>query len=123
MSAGRMLPALPGARSLRMNEAASLKLQLRRAERRRQLVAVAMVAPLLLFLLFTFAVPLGGVVWRSVDDRVIAQNMPRTLAALGGWDGRGLPDESAYRALVADLRVLRASETVPRPATRLNYDL
>ena len=41
-----------------------LKRRLKRAERGRQFKALALVLPLLLFLLFTFVGPLAGMLWR-----------------------------------------------------------
>jgi putative spermidine/putrescine transport system permease protein len=100
----------------------SLKARLRRADRRRRLTAVALVAPLMLFVAFTFAVPLAGIVWRSVDDREVARVLPDTIAALRGWNGRDLPPELAYRALIDDLRRATQAGTVAKAATRLNFD-
>src|SRR5262245_20532444 len=93
----------PGRRTqLRKNS--TLREQLRRAERMRRLVAVGLVAPLVLFILFTFAIPLAGIVWRAIDDRDVARVLPRTVVALAAWDGHQLPDETAYRSLISDLR-------------------
>src|SRR3954463_11696873 len=89
-----------------------LKRRLRRAERARQLKALALVAPLLLFLLFTFAGPIAGMLWRAVDDREVRQVLPQTMAALAGWDGKDLPDENAYAALAGDILAARAAGTV-----------
>ncbi|WP_041748101.1 ABC transporter permease [Bradyrhizobium cosmicum] len=99
----------------------SLKRQLRRAERRRQLKALALVAPLLLFLLFTFAGPIAGMLWRAVDDREVRQVLPQTIAALADWNGRDLPDEKAYAALASDIMAARAAGTLAIAAKRLNY--
>jgi putative spermidine/putrescine transport system permease protein len=101
----------------------SLKARLKRAERRRQLAAVGLVLPLLLFLLLTFALPIGGMLWRAVADPEIGQILPRTVAALRGWDGRALPGEAAYRALLADLKDAKEAETLPTAVRRLNYDV
>ena len=60
----------------------SLKAQLRHADRMSRLTAVALVAPLMLFVAFSFAVPLAGIIWRSVDDREVARVLPDTMAAL-----------------------------------------
>ena len=50
-----------------------LKRRLKRSERARQFKALALVLPLLLFLLFTFLGPLAGMLWRSVDDWEVRQ--------------------------------------------------
>ncbi|HYD68146.1 ABC transporter permease [Azospirillum sp.] len=99
----------------------SLKRRLRRAERARQFKALALVLPLLAFLLFTFLIPIGGMLWRSVDDWEVQQVMPNTVAALATWDGRDLPGDPAYRALAADLMQATKDRTVATAAKRLNY--
>jgi putative spermidine/putrescine transport system permease protein len=106
-----------------MSRSGSLKKQLKQAERLRRLAALALVAPLGLFILFTFAVPLAGIAWRSVNDADVRRVLPQTVAALADWNGRELPDEGAYRALVRDLRAAKETGTVAVAATRLNYDL
>src|SRR3954452_15942174 len=89
-----------------------LKRRLKRAERRRQLEALALVLPLLLFLLFTFLGPLAGMLWRSINDWEVRQVLPHTVAALADWDGKDVPDEKAYAALAGDVQVARDSGTI-----------
>jgi putative spermidine/putrescine transport system permease protein len=101
----------------------SLKTQLRRAERRRRLTAFALVLPLILFLLFTFGIPIATMLWRAVYDPQIDQIMPRTTAVLAHWDGRALPGEDAYRAVAQDLKQASDDDTVALAAKRLNYDV
>ncbi|WP_431855648.1 ABC transporter permease [Azospirillum sp.] len=98
-----------------------LKRRLRRAERARQLKALGLVVPLLVFLLFTFLVPLGGMLWRSVDDWEVGKTLPQTVAALKTWDGKDLPGETAYAALASDIRRATADRTLAVAAKRLNY--
>lgn len=100
-----------------------LKQQLRRAERTRQWRAFALIAPLLAYLLFTFLIPIAGMLWRSVEDRDVGSVLPRTLAALQTWNGHDLPPEPAFAALAADLMEARAAGTVAVAAKRLNYDI
>src|SRR3569623_3503142 len=86
-----------------------LKRRLKRAERARQIKALALVLPLLLFLLFTFAGPIAGMLWRAVDDREVRQVLPQTVATLASWDGKDLPGEETYAALASDIQAARAS--------------
>jgi putative spermidine/putrescine transport system permease protein len=101
----------------------SLKRLLRRSRRRQQLRSAALVAPLFLFLLATFIMPIGALLTRGVVDPEVAETLPRVSAALAQWDGKDLPDEAAFAALIADLRAARAAGTLASAATRLNYDL
>ena len=68
-----------------------LKRRLKRAERARQVSALALVLPLLAFLLFTFLGPIAGMLWRAVEDREVRQVLPLTVTALADWNGKGLP--------------------------------
>ncbi len=100
-----------------------LKVSLRRTERRRRLTAMLLVAPLLLFILVTFVFPIAEMMWRSVDNPLVAQTLPRTVEALEGWNGDGLPGEEAYAAVVADLAAAQEIRAAGRLAVRLNYEM
>src|SRR5579862_1598035 len=67
---------------------ADLGVLFRRAKRRRQWRAVALIAPPIVFVLLTFVMPIGVFMFRAVDNRDIAHLMPRTIESLAGWDGK-----------------------------------
>jgi putative spermidine/putrescine transport system permease protein len=94
-----------------------------RAERRRRREAFALVLPLLLFLLFTFLVPISDMLRRSVHDPELSEVWPRTAAVLRSWDGRGNPPPAAYEALALDLKASREADTIAVAARRLNYPI
>lgn len=106
-----------------MTDTIALKVRLRRAERGRRLAAAGLVLPLVVFLLLTFALPIADMLWRAVTDAEAAVALPRTMTALRGWDGRGLPDERAFAALAADVQDAKDAGTLPAAARRLNYDM
>ena len=60
-------------------ETIPLKIQLRRAERRRKLKAAGLVAPLFLFLLITFIVPIILLLYRAIQNPEIVEVLPRTF--------------------------------------------
>jgi putative spermidine/putrescine transport system permease protein len=95
----------------------------RRAERRRTLLAWGLIAPSLGLVLAGYLVPIGAFLARSVWNPEIPQALPRTLARLREWDGRGLPDEAAYAALAADLRAADDPTTLAILGRRLNYNI
>jgi putative spermidine/putrescine transport system permease protein len=105
------------------DSAAALRRALKRSGRREQLRAAALVLPLFLFLLATFIVPIGAMLGRAIFDREVGAILPRVTAALGRWDGRGLPPDAAYAAMIEDVRAARAAGTLASAATRLNYDI
>ncbi|MDR3435539.1 ABC transporter permease [Telmatospirillum sp.] len=106
-----------------LGDGTSLKVRLRRADRMRKVAAFGLVAPLLLFVIVSFALPIAGMLWRSVEDTELPTAMPRTLSALADWDGRDLPSDAVYRAAAADLAEAKINGTASAAARRLNYDV
>ena len=100
-----------------------LRRALRRSRRREQWRAAALVLPLFLFLALCFVVPIGAMLARGIVDPDIAHFLPNVTAELKGWDGRDLPPDGAYTALIADIRSAREAGTLASAATRLNYDV
>ncbi|GMG84764.1 hypothetical protein LNKW23_39800 [Paralimibaculum aggregatum] len=100
-----------------------LKLSLARALRRQKLRALALVAPLLFFVLVSFIFPIGGMLLRSVQNDIVPDTLPRTIAALEDWDPASdvLPGEPAFAALYTDLVVATERKTHTRLGSRLNY--
>ena len=76
-----------------------LEVSLKKAERKNKLKAVAFfVAPLFLFILIIYVFPIGDMLFRSVDDRMITKMLPNTFAkAMEKWDGQDLPEEPVYK--------------------------
>jgi putative spermidine/putrescine transport system permease protein len=82
-----------------------LKVSLRRAQRRARWQAFLLVAPLLAFVGITFLVPIGDMIFRSVENSLVATVLNRTVPLLRDWDETAdeLPDEAVYAALVEDV--------------------
>lgn len=97
-----------------------LKSQLRRSQRKKKATALALIAPLFLYLVINFVVPVGLMLFRSIDDRPVSTVLSRTTDALSEWDGVDLPEEAAFAALIADLRQAYAARTQNVAAKRLN---
>src|SRR5436305_3399470 len=101
---------------------ASLRRELRRAERRRQVMAFLLVAPLLAFILIFFILPIGKMLLLSVQSGEMREVMPHAAEALRGWGGRGLPDETVMTAFATDLAAAQKARKVAIVAKRLNYE-
>jgi putative spermidine/putrescine transport system permease protein len=90
-----------------------------RARRR----AFLLVAPLLLFVVFSFVVPIGQLLFSALSDDGFARNAP----ALGAWfnqNPRGAQiDEGAYAALASDLKAARENRTAGQMGERINYEV
>lgn len=101
---------------------ASLGAALRRAERPNRLRAFALALPALLFLVVTFAAPIGLFLTTAVRNPEVRSVLPQTVAALDGWDGRATPGEEAFAALAADLARAKEDNTAASLGKRLNYE-
>ena len=63
-----------------------LKKSLQIALRRQKLRALALVAPLLLFVLISFIAPIADMLFRSVENEIVSETIPRTVIALAQWE-------------------------------------
>jgi putative spermidine/putrescine transport system permease protein len=101
-----------------------LKVSLARALRREKLRSLMLIAPLLLFILISFLAPIGDMLFRSVENSIVQDTLPTTVAALQNWDSESneLPGEEVYAALHADLLVATENRTHTRLGSRLNYE-
>ncbi|PZQ49446.1 MAG: ABC transporter permease [Rhodovulum sulfidophilum] len=101
-----------------------LKTSLRRAMRAQKGRALMLVAPLLIFVLVSFLLPIGDMLFRSVENEIVPNTLPKTVVALGDWDSAGqeLPGEPVFAALHDDLTVAVENKTNTRLGQRLNYE-
>jgi putative spermidine/putrescine transport system permease protein len=100
-----------------------LRQSLQRAERRRRLTAVALTLPLLVFLVLTLLVPIGALLGRAIENPEVARALPRTGAALAGWDHRSEPSPAAFAAVAQDLAALAEGSDAGALARRLNSEV
>ncbi len=101
-----------------------LKRSLERALRRQKLRALALIAPLLIFILVTFIAPIADMLFRSVENEIVSETLPRTVVALKDWDPTlgELPDEAVFAAMAADLQEAAKAKIHTRVGSRLNYE-
>ncbi|MBA5636605.1 ABC transporter permease [Duganella sp. LX20W] len=118
-----LAPTAPLSMPLAEPSKAQLKRDLHRAQLRKRVTALALIAPLAIFLLITFVVPIAALLMRSVENPEVADTLPHTVAALSTWDRHGAPPDAAYAALAADLEVAHAANTGGALARRMNVDL
>ncbi len=101
----------------------TLRQKLARAERINRLKAQGLILPLLAFLFVVFLLPIGILLYKSVENPEVVGSLPRTVEAISAWDGRGLPDEPVYQALALDLADARKNQTIGDLSKRLNMEL
>ena len=99
-------------------ERAALRRRLRRSERLRKGQAALLLAPLCLFLLVFFLMPIAGMLVRSVDNPELRAVMPQTAARIREWDGAGLPNEQTFASFAAELRQAYDARMLAIPAKR-----
>ncbi len=103
--------------------ASDLKRRLGIAERRGKLAALGLIAPLFLFIVVSFVVPIALMLRNAVYDPDIVDNLPNTVALLDDWTGPELPGENIYAALVDDLKAAEKGKTADLIGKRLNYEI
>ena len=100
-----------------------LKAALALAQGRARRRAFLLVAPLLLFIIITFIIPIGQMLHRSVYHDGLSANAP----AIGAWFAANPvgtePDEAAYAALATDFKAMKANKTAGIAGTRVNYTM
>jgi putative spermidine/putrescine transport system permease protein len=96
---------------------------LARSSARARRRAFLLVAPLLLFVVVTFVIPIGQMLHRSIYNDGFAANMPQVSAWFAENPPGTQPDEAAYAALAADLTAAAEARTIGIVGTRMNYDV
>ncbi len=108
---------------MRAADGTPLKVALARAERREKVKAVGLVLPLFAFIILSFVVPILIMLYNSVYDPDVAENLPQTVVALKQWDGKELPSEEVFAAFVADMKAAQKNKQVALVGKRLNYEI
>ncbi|MEM8577649.1 MAG: ABC transporter permease [Pseudomonadota bacterium] len=101
-----------------------LKRSLARALRRQKLRALALIAPLLIFVLVAFVVPIASMLGRSVQNDIVQNTIPMTVQELRSWDATGTepPREAVFEALFFDMFLAAEARRHTRLGGRLNYE-
>lgn len=109
--------------SLTTADGRPLKAALAAAQARARRKAFLLVAPLLLFVVVTFILPIGQMLQRSVYHDGFSKAAPNLSQWFSANPEGTVPDEAAYAALVADLVQMKKDKTVGEAGTRINYTL
>lgn len=102
-----------------------LKKSLNRALRLQKMRALALIAPLLIFVLVTFIAPIADMLFRSVENEIVSETLPSTTQMLVEWDAEGteIPGEPIFEALYDDMFFAKQAKLHTRLGSRLNYEL
>ncbi|MFZ2101980.1 MAG: ABC transporter permease [Oricola sp.] len=109
---------------MRAADGTPLKQRLARALRREKLRSFTLILPLLLFVILTFILPIADMLFRSVENGIVQDTIPRTVVALKDWDPASgePPSEEVFAAFHEDFVEAFANKTYTRLGLRLNYD-
>ncbi len=102
----------------------SLRRRVKRSLRIQKLRAFLLVAPLLLFVLLSFVGPIIDMLFRSVENQLVGDTLPRTVAILRAEeiDDNWQPGDRLFAALYIDLSIAADVKNHTRVASRLNYE-
>ncbi|EPX84273.1 ABC-type spermidine/putrescine transport system, permease component I [Rubellimicrobium thermophilum DSM 16684] len=114
--------AAPEGTTMLAADGTPLRVSLQRSLRRQKRRAFLLVAPLLAFILVFFALPIADMLFRSVDNHIVPETLPRTVEALAE-DPDPVPGEPVFVALYEDLVVAEAYKRHTQLGTRLNYEM
>ena len=89
----------------------------------RKVWALALIAPLFIFLLISFILPILQLLTLSVEDPAIAETLPETTKLLSEWDGQGMPPDDLIATFVREMAQADKDRTIGQVARRLNYDI
>ncbi len=101
-----------------------LKKKIAQALFKQKIRALLLIAPLLIFILFSFVIPIADMLLRSVDNSIVGNTLPETTEILQSWDAKTgqLPDEAAFAALYRDLIKAVEEKNHTKLGSRLNYE-
>ena len=108
---------------LATSDGVPLKLLLRRAERMTRLKSLALVAPLLIFVMIVFIAPIASMLAIAIQNPEVAATLPKTLVALKDWDGMSTPDEPVFAAFADDLAQAQKDRTIGFVGKRIKYEV
>ena len=91
--------------------------------RRKELRALALVAPLFLFFAVLFIWPLWMMMAAAVQDDTVSRALPHTATAMASWDGETPLPDAVRSGFIQDLRGSEDQEIFGNAVRRLNSDL
>ena len=110
---------------IKTDDGRSLKVALEKSLFQKKLNSFLLVTPLLLFIVITFIFPIGDMLFRSVENQIVSETLPKTVNSLNSWDESKnvLPSEDTFRAFALDLSKSIQLKTHTRLGSRLNYEM
>jgi putative spermidine/putrescine transport system permease protein len=109
---------------MRAADGTPLKKSLARALRREKLRSFLLILPLLAFIILSFLMPIADMLFRSVENGIVKETIPQTVALLKTWDPASgeAPGEEVFAAFHEDFVKAYKDKSHTRLGLRLNYD-
>ena len=95
------------------------------AGKRRRVTSLLLVAPLLVYVLLTFMLPIGMMLFKAVENVELVRAIPQTTAELSRWTPRNagdLPPDMVFTTFVKEVSAAPRN-LVGEAARRLNYEV
>jgi len=99
-----------------------LEESLKKVEKRNKIKAFLLVSPLLFFLIIVYISPIVGLLFTSIDDRMVTNMLPKTFKSMKQWDGKDLPSEEIFEAFYQDYKILVEEKRHGKLSTQMNYE-
>ena len=99
-----------------------LEESLKKVEKRNKIKAFLLVSPLLFFLIIVYISPIVGLLFTSIDDRMVTNMLPKTFKVMKQWDGKDLPSEEVFEAFYQDYKILVEEKKHGKLSTQMNYE-
>ncbi len=98
--------------------------KVQRSLRLQKLRALGLIAPLLIFIMISFVIPIGDMLFRSVENQLVSEVLPRTTSYLEAEtiDDHWEPPNDLFWHLYVDLAIASEVKTHTRVGSRLNYE-
>ena len=102
----------------------SLHRKVQRSLRIQKLRALGLIAPLFIFILISFIIPIGDMLFRSIENQLVSEVLPRTTEYLKSeqinedWE----PPNELFWHLYVDLAIAAEVKLHTRVGSRLNYE-
>lgn len=102
-----------------------LSQSLSRALFRNKIRALLLIAPLLLFLLITYIMPILNVLYKSVDNDVVYEIIPQTAQMLVEWEPENgeAPPEEIYESFAQEMLIAAKAREHGRLGVHYNKDI
>lgn len=89
---------------------------------RVNLLAIALIGPLLILVLVSFVIPLLVTLYTAIGNPEVRDTLPGTAAVLRSWNGEGLPPEAAFAAIGSELAAAEERQSIGQLSRRLNFE-